>query len=149
LYFSSVGRNAKLLLNVPPMPNGLLHAVDVARLAGFRRQLTSMFEHDVAANARRTWRVSGHTARLDLTLHRASAITIARLEEDITRGQRVAVYALWGEVDGAWKPLSRGTTIGYAKLDRFPPANVTRVRVDIEDAAGTPEPLVLRLYGPS
>ena len=33
LYFLSVGRNANLLLNVPPTTEGLVHATDVARLA--------------------------------------------------------------------------------------------------------------------
>src|SRR4051794_9333800 len=36
LYFSSVGRNGKLLLNVPPTREGLLHPTDVARLTAFR-----------------------------------------------------------------------------------------------------------------
>jgi alpha-L-fucosidase len=33
LYFTSVGRNSKLLLNVPPTRAGLLHETDVARIA--------------------------------------------------------------------------------------------------------------------
>ena len=32
LYFTSVGRNGKLLLNVPPTRDGVLHPTDVARL---------------------------------------------------------------------------------------------------------------------
>jgi alpha-L-fucosidase len=149
LYFSSVGRNSKLLLNVPPMRNGLLHAVDIAHLTGFRRQLTSMFEHDLAADARRTWRATGRTATLDLALPRSSTIMIARLEEDIARGQRVANYSLWGEVGGTWRNLSRGSTIGYTKLDRFLPTHVTRIRLTIDDAVAEPEPIVVKLYGPS
>ena len=34
LYFTSVGRNSKLLLNVPPTRDGLLHDIDVERLSG-------------------------------------------------------------------------------------------------------------------
>ena len=86
---------------------------------------------------------------MELTLPRPASITIARLEEDITRGQRVASYSVWGEVGGAWRTLSRGSTIGYTKLDRFLPTQVTRVRVAIEDAVATPEPIALKLYGPS
>ncbi|HEX9085816.1 MAG TPA: alpha-L-fucosidase, partial [Gemmatimonadaceae bacterium] len=47
LYFSSVGRNGKLLLNVPPTRDGLLHSTDVARLTQFRARLNSVFEHDL------------------------------------------------------------------------------------------------------
>ena len=39
LFFTSVGRNSKLLLNVPPTREGLLHEVDVARLRGMRERL--------------------------------------------------------------------------------------------------------------
>ena len=39
LYFTSVGRNSKLLLNVPPTRGGLLYATDVARLAAMRARL--------------------------------------------------------------------------------------------------------------
>lgn len=148
LYFSSVGRNGKLLLNVPPMRNGLLHAVDVARLTAFRQRLTSMFERDLARDAKTTWQMSGRTATLELALPRSSSVTIVRLEEDITQGQRVASYSVMGESGGVWKTLSRGTTIGYAKLDRFLPTQVGRIRVSIEEAIGVPRPLAVRVYGP-
>jgi alpha-L-fucosidase len=149
LYFSSVGRNGKLLLNVPPMRNGLLHAVDVARLTGFRQQLTSMFERDLAREAKSTWRVDGRTAIAEFTLPRSSSVTIVRLEEDITRGQRVSNYSVWGEVGGEWKALSRGTTIGYAKLDRFLPAQTAKLRVAIEDSIAAPQEIGVKVYGPA
>ena len=49
LYFTSVGRNSKLLLNVPPTRDGLLHETDVARLAGMHDRLTQLFAHDLAS----------------------------------------------------------------------------------------------------
>lgn len=93
LYFQSVGRNSKLLLNVPPTPDGLLHPVDVARLTG--------------CHARHTFS---------------------------------------GVDGGAWRVLSGGTTIGYARLDRFEPAAVRRVRLVIEEAVAPPEPIGIKLY---
>ena len=42
LFFTSVGRNSKLLLNVPPTRDGLIHAVDAERLAGMRTRLREM-----------------------------------------------------------------------------------------------------------
>ena len=49
LYFQSVGRNSKLLLNVPPTPDGLLHDTDVQRLTALPRQAS----HDVRNGSRR------------------------------------------------------------------------------------------------
>jgi len=149
LYFSSVGRNGKLLLNVPPTRDGLLHSTDVARLAGFRALLNSVFEHDLARDARRTSSViaSGRT-ELELDLGRVVTVAVARLEEDITRGQSVARYTLYGAVDRDWRVLSHGSTIGYTKLDLFEPVTVRRVRLAIEDAAGMPQDITVKLYSP-
>jgi alpha-L-fucosidase len=149
LYFSSVGRNGKLLLNVPPTREGLLMATDVGRLASFRERITSLFEHDLALHAARVWSPTGpHSANLHLELGQAVTIGVARLEEEITRGQRVAKYTLYGESDGGWRVLSQGSTIGYTKLDRFAPVTVRRVRLAIEDAIAIPEMIRLRLHKP-
>jgi alpha-L-fucosidase len=147
LYFSSVGRNSKLLLNVPPTRDGLLHAIDVARLAGMHERLTAMFASDLATGAQSTWRRTGsRSAETELDLGRSVSAGSARLEENIEQGQAVARYTLSGEVDGAWRELSHATTIGYARLDRFEPVSVRRLRVVIEDAVAPPEPIALRLY---
>jgi alpha-L-fucosidase len=149
LYFSSVGRNGKLLLNVPPTREGLLHATDVARLAQFRAQLTSVFEHDIALGApRASSAIGAGPPDVELDLGRPVTIGVARLEEDIARGQSVARYTLYGAIDRDWQVLSRGSTIGYAKLDRFAPATVRRVRLAIEDFTGTPEGVAVKLYNP-
>jgi alpha-L-fucosidase len=81
-------------------------------------------------------------------LGRAEPIGVARLGEDITRGQSVARYTLYGAVDRDWQVLSYGSTIGYAKLDRFEPVTVRRVRLAIEDAAGMPQGIAVKLYNP-
>src|SRR4029079_14749673 len=100
LYFSSVGRNGKLLLNVPPTREGLLMQTDVARLSSFRERLTSLFEHDLADAARRRWiPTGGRSAELSIDLGRSATFSVARLAEDIAHGQSVARYTLYGASD--------------------------------------------------
>jgi alpha-L-fucosidase len=146
LYFSSVGRNGKLLLNVPPTREGLLHPIDVSQLSAFRSRLTSMLANDLAANAARSPFSTGSTWGIQLELGQATTVSTARLEEDITRGQSVARYVLYGAADTDWRVLSRGSTIGYTKLDRFPSASIRRVRLEIQDSATPQRPLTVRLY---
>src|SRR5258706_7639107 len=149
LYFSSVGRNGKLLLNVPPTRDGLLHSTDVERLANFRLNLTSLFQRDVARDAHRLSSViAPGRIEVELDLGRGVPIAVARLEEDITRGQSVARYTLYGAVDRDWRVISQGSTIGYAKLDRFEPVIVRRVRLTVEGAAGMPHDITIKLYSP-
>ena len=45
LYYSSVGRNSNLLLNVPPDRRGLLHENDIKSLLGFRELLKKEFAY--------------------------------------------------------------------------------------------------------
>jgi alpha-L-fucosidase len=142
LYMTSVGRNGKLLLNVPPTRDGLLHTTDVARLTAMRERLGTMFGRDLAARARTSWQITGpRAAVLDVDLGDPVRLGFARIEEDITRGQRVSSYRL--VADGA--VISRGTTVGYTKIDQFAPTTVRRIRLEIE-TVDAPDRVELRLY---
>jgi alpha-L-fucosidase len=148
LYFTSVGHNSKLLLNVPPTRDGLLSAADVAALTGMRMSLDSMFSNNVANGKKFNWRDgTAREATLEVDLGTPTSVSIADLREDIAQGQIVAQYEVQGEKDGAWTTLSKGTTIGHRKLDRFPAVTVQRMRLVIRDAVEAPRPVELRLYG--
>ena len=147
IYCRSVGGNSKLLLNVPPTPAGLLHDTDVSRLAAFQTRLRAMFAEDLTAGRTRTWGSGGQgQPSAEIDLRRPVSISTARLEESIEQGQSVAKYTLSGLSGSDWHTLSRGTTIGYSKVDRFPPFEVNRVRLVIEDQVDTVHPIRIRLY---
>jgi alpha-L-fucosidase len=131
LYFSSVGRNAKLLLNVPPTRDGVIHPTDEARLRGMREQLEATFAEDLYPAS---------------AAGRPVTVSTADLREDIARGQSVAAYRLEGRVEGAWQVLSRGTTIGHRKLDRVAPVAITGARLTIEGAVGPGATASARLF---
>lgn len=147
LYFRSVGRNGKLLLNVPPTRDGGLHKTDTARLMEFGDRRRALFAEDLAAGKKMTWSrsVAGSVGTLDLGQVRS--FSIARLEEPIERGQSVVRYTLHGAgADRIFKPLSRGTTIGYARVDRVSSTDVRYVRADIEESIGPAPNVTLRLF---
>jgi alpha-L-fucosidase len=147
LYFTSVGRNGKLLLNVPPTREGLLHATDVGRLRQFRERRDALFGEDLVRARRHEWRVvDARTARLEIDLSEPVTVSVARIAEPIARGQRVARYVLEGADGDTWRNLSSGTTIGYAKLDRFTPTRVRRMRLSIDDAVAPPEAVSVKLF---
>jgi alpha-L-fucosidase len=147
LYFSSVGRNSKLLLNVPPMRDGLLNDTDVAHLLAMRAKLEALFEHDLASGQRPAFSRTGATSTTtEVTLDAPAAVTIADLQEPIEEGQVVARYRLEGLTSAGWQQLSAGTTIGCRKLDRFAPTIVTKVRLCIDDALDAPPPIAMALY---
>jgi alpha-L-fucosidase len=138
LYFTSVGRNSKLLLNVPPTRAGLLDDLDVGRVTGMHDRLTSLFANDLARGRVPRWRRADpqtNVAEFDLGARRV--ISVAALREDIARGQWASHYLVEGATADGWRPLAEGTTIGYCRLDRWPPVSVERIRVTM---TGAPNP---------
>jgi alpha-L-fucosidase len=76
----------------------------------------------------------GKPARLDHVI----------IAEDIREGERVREYALEGYLaDGAWRQLCEGTAIGHKKIDRFPPVELSKLRLRVVRAAA--EPRIRRL----
>jgi alpha-L-fucosidase len=143
LYFTSVGRNSKLLLNVPPTRTGRFHSTDAARLEAFGARLRAMRDTDAASGAR----VSRSGGMLELALPGPVTFDVVSLQEDIGRGQVVERYRVEAMAGGAWSTISRGTTIGYRKLDRVTPLAASRVRLVVESSLDTPQIARVSLHG--
>jgi alpha-L-fucosidase len=163
IYFKSVGRNCVLLLNVPPDDRGRLADADVARLREFRAALDRIFGTDLTEEATATadgerggeyeagnvldgdldtfWTLADgvETGTLTLELDDAETFNVVRLQEPVAYGQRVARYRVEAVVDGTWRTISEGTTIGHKKLDRLEtPITSDRLRIHIEEARAVP-----------
>jgi alpha-L-fucosidase len=147
LYFTSVGRNAKLLLNVPPTRDGLLHDVDIARVTSMHERLATLFAQNVADGRRVTWRSAGarQTAG-ELDLGRPVQASLIDLREPIERGQVIARYVVEGGDHGNWRELCRGTTIGCRRLDGVAGPPIRRIRVHLEGADTAPPPVRVAVY---
>jgi alpha-L-fucosidase len=151
LYLSSVGRNSKLLLNVPPTREGLLHEVDVQRLAGFRAAREAAFGHDLAASGKPTWSApSPGTLQFEFELADPSRVAAIRLDEAIEYGQGVAGHAV--SVSDAnpmvWFEVASGTTIGNARIHRLrEPVSARRVRVTVRDSVARVRGLTFQIFG--
>jgi alpha-L-fucosidase len=157
LYFRSVGRNSKLLLNVPPTRDGLFHERDVRALEGFAARRTALFERDllrggrvrasaggaaagVVTDAGEPWRApAGSTSGwLEVELPAPVTFDTLRLEEPIELGQHVANHRVDVWREGRWHTAAWGTTIGHARLHDCAPTAASRIRVVVEFAYDAP-----------
>ena len=151
LYFTSVGRNSKLLLNVPPTRDGLLHETDVANLRGMRAELDAMQTRGVRTKP--TWQVDGPTvARLNVDLEFPNSISVIELAEDIREGQRVTKWELFASDQPsntagmmAMTKLASGSTIGCKQLRKIPVARASFLMLRVETQE-PPLPVTLRCY---
>ena len=135
IYCRSVGRNSKLLLNVPPTRDGVLHPNDVASLMAFRDLRTARFAE-----------IGRPDRRLEVKFAKPVQIAGLRIEEDIAQGQSVAKFSVHGEEPTGWRELARGATIGYARIERFTPVTVTALRVVIEETRAPIAPPTIRIF---
>ena len=172
IYFTSVGRNASLLLNIPPDRRGLFHENDVQRLKEFGATLRKIFANDLALGKPATastvrgndekysaanavdgkketyWSVDDPVTQASLTidLEKPVEFNVILLQEYIPLGQRVKAFSVEARVDGQWKPIAKETTIGYKRLLRIAPVKADKVRLNIEDARACPLISNLALY---
>jgi alpha-L-fucosidase len=153
IYFSSVGRNGLLLLNVPPDPRGRVADADAKSLQGMRAILDRAFASPVA-EARPPQRAAGPAfpAVYEVPVGAGRSFDVALLQEDIRQGQRVEQFTLEWCAGGACREFARGTTIGYKRLLRFPEVRLdaahldARIRLTIAQARGTPAVSAAAVY---
>ena len=141
IYFTSVGRNSNLLLNIPPDKTGRFGTDEVESLMGFAELRKKTFGHDFLpeASSATIARSESDWGGIEWTWDKSVTFSIFMAQEDIRQGQRVEEFSLeyMGE-NGEWIEAASGTTIGYKRLLRFEPVTASRVRLVIKSARHTP-----------
>lgn len=145
IYFSSVGSNSSLLLNIPPTLEGKVHSTDSIRLKEFGDYIRGAFAEDYAIGGDKNLKVEqGGSVTLDVK--KGDKVNTIMVQEDIAKGQRVESFKTELLIGGQWVEIGRGTTIGYKRLLRFPATEAEKVRVTIEATRRTAEISRVGLY---
>jgi alpha-L-fucosidase len=169
IYFSSVGRNSVLLLNIPPDKRGLIHENDVQHLKAWKQKIDSIFSDNLirqakirAVNGKNAAAIadenydtyfttagSDTTATINITLPDRRRFNVLSLQENITVGQRVEKFRVEYKDNNEWKTAVEGTTIGYKRLMRFDPVVAKEVRLVILSSRSNPAIAAFGLYNAS
>ena len=163
MYFSSVGRNATLLLNVPPNNKGKIDQAIVDRIAEFGKAIKDTFQtnkaknktvyadtvlgHDSAyspnnvidGNQDTYWTTNGQNkGSLVVDLEEKTKFDVVSIEEAIQKGQRIEKYSVEYSNDAInWEILDEGTTIGSKRLIRKNAISAQYVRITVETPNNT------------
>ena len=124
IYLESVGRNATLLLNIPPDTDGLISPADCQRLAEFHNWIQTNFQKK---------QLPGR-------------INCVELREDITQGQRVEQFDVEVLAGGSWQKVAEGTTIGNRRILTFDPVDADSIRFNILSSRGEPRAEIVGTY---
>ena len=169
IYYSSVGRNSVLLLNIPPDKRGRISDADIRSLMGMRAILDQTFKANLVEGARvkASNEKVGHEGALVLDKSAATFWTTddevesavlefdfpkqrrfdrVMLQENIRMGQRVEAFRLEAWDGKMWKQFTKGTTIGYKRLLRFPAVTAKKVRLVIDASRTSPTLASFGLY---
>jgi alpha-L-fucosidase len=164
IYYSSIGRNANLLLNFPVDPRGLIHEKDVEQVLKLAETVRADFSENLASEAKISasevrgrgpdfgpanvldrnnetyWATNDGQTTGSLTLNFRKPTTFNRfmVQEYIPLGQRVQAFTLEAFIEDKWKNIASETTIGTKRILRFPDITTTKVRFTITAAKACP-----------
>lgn len=166
IYYSSVGRNGVLLLNIPPDKKGKINDSDVNALTGFRKHLEETFENNLLKSATlkgstvkktnllfdgkdssywKTGKTEGNLV-MEFKLDKDQRFNLLLLQENLRIGQRVEEFVLEYKEGDVWKKATEGTTIGYKRLLRFPSVTARELRLTILSSRLQPAIAEVGLY---
>jgi alpha-L-fucosidase len=171
IYYTSVGRNGNMLLNLSPDTRGLIPDNQLAQLRLMAQVVDETFAKDLAAGGKLTadnsnqansallaldgnldtwWEAAPgqKTATLTLKLPKAATFDVVSLQEAVDhRGQRIESFSVdvW---DGAtWKTMDEQTTVGHKRLLRWSsPVTTDQVRIRITGSRLEPTLAEVRLF---
>lgn len=169
IYFTSVGGNSSLLLNVPPNKDGLIADKDAKVLKEFgeavaattankievekveagdgnsmiaKSELNSLLDDD-----RNGYTFTPTEYILDFYLKEPAALYRFDIREDLRYSQRVEEFEVWVRADGNWTLTGDSTVIGNRRILMFENAPVCDVvRVVVKQSRSVPVIRNVALY---
>lgn len=156
IYFNSVGRNSVLLLNLPPNKDGLLHDNDVNRLKEFGQAIRDIFKENLVENCKINsssilnedkeylvtntidgknnsyWvpQIEDGNRWVEIEFEQDKVFDVISIQEFIELGQRVSEFNVEAFINGEYKEIFQGKTIGYKRLIRIKPIKTNKIKIN-------------------
>jgi len=171
IYYSSVGRNSLLLLNIPPDQRGKISEVDSVRLVEWKTALDSIFASNYASGSKinsstnrakkysasnlidedydTVWipREEDENPTIELSFTEEKTFNRVMLQEYIPLGQRVSEFHIEAlSNDGSWKEIARETTIGYKRIVLTEQVTTKAIRIVLDSFYAVPVLNTIALY---
>ncbi len=167
IYIRSVGGNCTFLLNIPPTADGLLHTNDVRRLAELGEYLQAAFEdnlvpgaelscesqrsgcgiENVTVDSYESWYMpTSSNADIMIKLKQKTKAGYVVIKENIRMSQRIESFAVDVSVNGCFREVYRGTTVGYKRIVPLDGVETDCVRIRITDSRVAPSVSFIGVY---
>lgn len=140
VYYKSVGYGSVMLLNSTPDTTGKIPYGDRLIYKKLGDEINRRFNKAEDSILNKLGSV------VQVNLKKPTPINHIVWGEDYRMGHRIRAYQLAGKINGQWKTLIEGTSVGRKKIDPFETTEVTAVKLTITKFAATPSIKYLKLY---
>ncbi len=131
-YYKSIGFGSVFLLNSTPDTTGLIPDKDVKLYQAFAKEIDRRFKSPLFKLSN----VKG--GEIELSLPESCKVNHIVTMEDYRKGHRIRKYDIEGMVEGEWKKLCSGQSIGRKKIDYFPEVTVSKLRIKVTQSVNVP-----------
>lgn len=130
-YVQTVGRNTNMLLGIVIDDRGLIPDADLERLEEFGVEVKKQFSKPLG-------QTTGTGNLYEIDFEKSQKVKHVIIQEDISKGERVREYKLYGKEDGEWELVNTGSSIGHKRIEVLNKGNYSGIKLEVVRSEGNP-----------
>jgi alpha-L-fucosidase len=131
-FYTSVGSNANMLVGMVIDTDGLFPEADKRQFVLAGKEIRRRFDKVIAETA-------GKGKTIDLKIgKRPATVNHVVIQENIAEGERIRKYTVEAMMNGKWKPVCEGESVGHKRIQSFPAVQTDRIRLRIDESTDQP-----------
>ncbi|MCB0732327.1 MAG: alpha-L-fucosidase [Ignavibacteriae bacterium] len=131
-YYTSVGMNSNMLIGMAIDTSGQFPEVAANIFLEFGKELNTRFGNPVAST-----KFIGNSVELKISENPVIINNII-IQEDISKGERVRKYYIEALVNGSWKIITDGISIGHKRIHKIDNVKTTKIKLNITEYSDEP-----------
>ncbi len=132
-FYTSVGRNSNMMIGMAIDTSGLFPEKDEKIFQEFGAKLKEREKRKIATSKRKGNQIS-------LSFLNPTLINEIEIQEDINKGERIHKYQVEALVDGQWKLVCEGSSVGHKRIQIIAPIITNELKMLI--TAHEAEPII-------
>lgn len=128
-----------MILGLTPDPTGVIPTGDVQRLKELGDEINRRFSSPSAQTA-------GQKKSLILKLKQKQPVDYCIIQENIEKGERIRKYKIEAKVDGKWRTVCQGESVGHKRIEKLNPIKTDMIRLTITESIAQPDIINFSIY---
>lgn len=130
-FYTSVGRNSNMLIGMVIDTAGLFPNTDVKAFEEFGSKIRKREDSKVGESV-------GKGNIITIRLLKSQYVNQIQIEEDISQGERIRSYKVEVLIEGTWKRVCEGTSVGHKRIQLFEKVKTSAVRLQVIKSSENP-----------